>query len=59
MVDATSSGEAKWAQLCSGGGYSFSRSCAARIPAPKRPLPRMPMTVTMVTTCRIAPPCSA
>ena len=33
-----------------------SRSCTARMPAPKSPFPRMPRTITIVTTWRMAEP---
>ena len=37
-----------------------SRSCTARMPAPKKPLPRMPITSTLVTmTAIVEPPRSA
>jgi hypothetical protein len=38
---------------------SCSRSCTARMPAPKNPFPSTPITRTLVTIIEIVPPRSA
>ena len=50
---------AKSARLCSGAGYCSRAPARRACPPPNRPLPRMPITSTMVITCTMAPPRSA
>ena len=57
--DATRMGAAEIGATLKRRRMFASRSCTARIPAPKNPLPRIPMFSTMVSTWMMAPPCSA
>ncbi len=57
--DATSIGAAEMGATLKRRRTLVSRSCTARIPAPKNPLPKTPMPITIVKTWMIAPPCSA